>query len=264
VIRRLPQVTTFLAAVFAVPWAMYFLLRDTIAAGQQSALLTWVLVTVWTPTLVALLLSFRSGGALATMRLAMRLVPRRGTLHWLLLAITVPAAITLSAVLAARAFGDASPYLAPSGALPMIALQMMTGATGEELGWRGFLFAELEAKMGSLRAAMFMASAWSLWHICGLLVPGVPQHVVPPGLFLLSVALFGIFLALLFVLTRGSVLATMFAHLSLNVALGLGGTRPTSLAFWCTMVAGFCIVATISLYVLRARDSACEVRVASP
>jgi CAAX protease family protein len=247
----LAGVTTFLAAVFGVSWGLYFLLRVAITAGEQWAVLTWLLATVWTPTFTAFLISWWAGGLAAVKTLALRLIPRRGTFRWLLLACAVPAVITSTAVVSARGLGDEASYIAPSGVLPMVVLQLITGATGEEFGWRGFLLAELEMKLGSLRAALVMAALWSLWHVSGFLIPGVPQQIVPPGLFLSSVALFGIFLALLFFLSRGNVLATILAHLSLNVTLGLGGVQPASLVFWWMMVGILGTVAIVSLHLLR-------------
>jgi hypothetical protein len=51
------QVLLFLAAVNSVPWALYFLLRDQAAEGEVWALFAWLLPTVWSPTVVALLLT---------------------------------------------------------------------------------------------------------------------------------------------------------------------------------------------------------------
>ena len=51
------QVLLFLAAVNSVPWALYFLLRDYAAEGEVWALFAWLLPTVWSPTIVALLLT---------------------------------------------------------------------------------------------------------------------------------------------------------------------------------------------------------------
>ena len=49
------QLLLFLAAVNSVPWALYFLLQDQAAEGEVWALFAWLLPTVWSPTIVALL-----------------------------------------------------------------------------------------------------------------------------------------------------------------------------------------------------------------
>ena len=87
----------------------------------------------------------------------------------------------------------------PLAALPLtIALQIFTGAMGEELGWRGFLLPRLERRLTPRIAALVMAISWALWHLPAFFFPGLPQQHLPPVAFLLMVAAFGIFLALLF------------------------------------------------------------------
>ena len=127
----------------------------------------------------------------------------------------------------------------------MVALQLSTGAVGEELGWRGFLLPHLRRPLGTIASWWVMGILWSLWHVAGMFFPGTPLQIAPPLLFLALVAFFGVFLAFLFEQTGGSVLPTMLAHLSFNVTLGFGGAPPSSLAFWWTMVSIFGLTALI-------------------
>jgi membrane protease YdiL (CAAX protease family) len=41
---------------------------------------------------------------------------------------------------------------------------------GEEVGWRGFLFPQLEKQMSFVKAALLTGFIWSIWHIPGLLM----------------------------------------------------------------------------------------------
>jgi hypothetical protein len=88
-----------------------------------------------------------------------------------------------------------------------------------------------------------MVTLWSSWHIAGFFFPGTPQHMMPPLLNLLFIVFFGVFLAGIFNRTGESVLATMLAHLSLNIGLAMGGVRLSSLWLWWTLVAVFGAVA---------------------
>jgi membrane protease YdiL (CAAX protease family) len=136
------------------------------------------------------------------------------------------------AVFIARAAGDAAPFI-PSAAIPMmVVLQVLTGAVGEELGWRGFLLPRLGKRFGSLTAGWLTAILWSLWHVAGFFFPGTPQHDLMPRVpSLLFVVMFGVFLAFLFNRTGQSIIATILAHLSLNITLGAGGVLLSSLVF---------------------------------
>jgi membrane protease YdiL (CAAX protease family) len=93
---------------------------------------------------------------------------------------------------------------------------------GEELGWRGFLLSRLERRLSPRVAALAMAITWALWHLPAFFFPGLVQQQMPPIAFLLMVAGFGIFLALLFNRTRGHLVSTMLAHFSFNVSVAVG------------------------------------------
>src|SRR5688572_30937357 len=129
----------------------------------------------------------------------------RGASRWFFIAGVFPAVATALAVFSGRAAGDAAPFT-PSGAVPiMLAAQLLTGAVGEELGWRGFLLPRLGIRFGEMGAAWVMAILWSLWHVPAFFFPGMPHQMMPPASGLLSIAFFGVFLAFVFNRTGGSV-----------------------------------------------------------
>jgi len=131
----------------------------------------------------------------------------------------------------------------------MVIFQFLTGAVGEELGWRGFLLPRLGKHLGAMKAAWLMAVLWSLWHVAAFYFPGTPQHqLIPPLPFLIFAAFFGYFLAFIFNRTGGSILATIVAHLSLNLSLGAGGGQLSSPIFWWVLVG---IYAAVALFVTR-------------
>ena len=252
----LMTVLLFLAAVNSVPWALYFLLREPAAEGKVWALFAWLLPTVWSPTIVALLLTRWADGPAGFKEAFGRLRYPHGGMRWLALAAAVPASATAMAVFAARAAGEGAPFI-PLVAVPfVVAMQILTGAVGEELGWRGFLLPRLRTRYGRLPAVWAGASFWSLWHVSSFFFPGMPQQFVPASLFLLVVAFTGVFLGLVFMQGRDSVLATMVAHLSVNITLALRGAAGSSLVFWWTLCAVYGGVALVSTVRLRSRTPA--------
>ncbi len=248
------QIALFLVSVFGVTWTLLLVLRSVAAQGELWPVLAWILPTVWSPTIVALVLTRSMEGPGAVRKeIKARLSYRRGSGRWLLLAGIAPLLGTAIAVFTARAAGDGNPFI-PSAAIPaMFVVQLVTGAVGEELGWRGFLLPRLGKRFGEMTAAWMMAILWSLWHVAAYFVPGMPHQIMPPLLTLLFVALFGVFLAFVFNRAGESALASILAHLSLNIASGFGGVQLSSVVFWRTQVAIFGALALLIALTSRRR-----------
>src|SRR5262245_33082804 len=238
-------VAWFLTIVFSVTWVLCLLLRGPASNGDLRMILAWLLPTVWSPTIAALLLTWRSEGFTGVRRELRRLGYSRGSGPWLVLAVLLPAAAVAGAGFVARASGAAARFIPAAVAPMMVVLQLVTGAVGEELGWRGFLLPRLRSSFGMVASWWVMAIFWGLWHVAGIFFPGTPLQIAPPFLFLLAVVFFGVFLAFLFERTAGSVLPTILAHLSLNITLGIRGASPSSRAFWWTMVSLLGLVALV-------------------
>lgn len=211
---------------------------------------------VWAPTLVAVALLMWAGGAAALRReFTSLLTYRRGSWPWLLVAVSVPLVVAAIALAFARAAGDGAPFI-PTRAIPLtLGLQLITGAVGEELGWRGYLLPRLGARIGAISAAVVMGTLWAAWHLPAFFTPGMPHQALPIPMvsFLVAIACFGVFLAMLFDASDASVLPTMLAHLSLNVTLAIGGVSLASVVFWRTMAAVYFVVAVGGVVRLRVR-----------
>ena len=246
----------FLTGVFAVTWALCLILRPAAEQGGLMVLFAWLLPTVWAPTLIALVVTLLWTGIAGVKQEVGRLRLGRGSARWLILGAAIPALATAMAVWSGRAAGEGGPFT-PSSAIPMmIIFQIITGAVGEELGWRGFLLPRLGKRLGALKAAWLMAVLWSLWHVAAFYFPGTPQYqLIPPVPFLVFIAFFGFFLAFIFNRTGESILATILAHLSLNVSLGTGGVQLSSPIFWWVLVG---IFATFAFLATRIGPSPAE------
>jgi uncharacterized protein len=226
-------ILAFIVLANAVTWLACLLLRSTFAAGHLWALFTFVFVTVWSPTVIALALSFSFEGTSGVRNLLGFLFQGFSKNNlWYLTGILVPVAAVASAIIIARHLHSGAAFL-PLAALPLtLGLQVFTGAMGEELGWRGFLLSHLERRLSPRVASLVTAITWALWHLPAFFFPGMPQQHMPPIAFLLMVAAFGIFLALLFNRTRGHLVSTMLAHFSFNMSLAVGGAILGSVFIW--------------------------------
>ena len=133
--RGCSRVVWFLASVFSVTWALCLVLRGPAANGNLLMMLAWLLPTVWSPTVAALLLAWRSEGSTGIRRELRRVSYRRGSGRWLALAAAVPIATVLTAVLVSRAAGHAAPFARASDLPFIVGLELVAGPVGEELGW---------------------------------------------------------------------------------------------------------------------------------
>ncbi len=238
------QVVLFLILVFGITWSVGFWVAAQPAPTSLSGFLAAFLPQVWAPTFIAFTLVAVSHGARGVRaEVVERLKYRRGATPWLALAATTPAVATAFAVAAARFAGDGAPFT-PSDAVPLaIGLQIITGAVGEELGWRGFLLPRLRKHYGPVMAAWVMGSLWSVWHVPAWFVPWLPHRTFPLASTLIMTACFGVFMAFVFYRAGESVLATILAHLSLNIMTAMGGVRLSSFVFWTTLAAIFSVIA---------------------
>jgi hypothetical protein len=96
-------ILAFIVLVNAVGWLACLLLRPTFAAGHLWAFFTFVFVTVWSPTVIALTLSFSFEGT-SGIRNLLGLLFRGFSKNklWYLVGILVPVAIVACAIIIAR------------------------------------------------------------------------------------------------------------------------------------------------------------------
>ena len=248
------EIALFILLLFGITWPWGVLVTPAAMSHGQWIFLAAFLPMVWMPTFIALSLTRYTQDAEAVRReLGVRLSVRRG---WgiVLLAGATPLLIGAVALGVARAVGDGAPFIPSTALLTSIVIQVISGSTGEELGWRGFLLPRLRSRLGATGGAVVMGCLWALWHVPAFYTPGMPHRFMPMGPMLTLIALFGVFLAGLFYRSGDSVLPTMAAHISLNVILGIGGVNLASLAFWMTMVVLTAPVALVSMVWSTARQ----------
>jgi len=248
------EVAIFIVLLFGITWPWgYFVTPAAMAHGQLAFLAAFVPL-VWTPTLIALgIIGYTEGSAGIRRELRARLSLRGGAAI-LVLAGAIPLIAGAVAIVVARAAGDGAAFLPLTAILISIVIQMVTGSTGEELGWRGFVLPRLRARMGTTAASLTMALLWVVWHVPAFYTPGMPHQFMPIGPTLAAIAFFGVFMAALFYRAGDSVLPTMAAHISLNVILGVGGFNGASVAFWTTMAALNAPIAVATLLWPRRRQ----------
>jgi uncharacterized protein len=161
----------FFGLAFLVPW-----LAGGLVIAQNYGVLSgsmpmepFLILGSWTPNLAAFLVL----GLVIRRRNGIRTLLRgwtrwRATPAWYAVAVS-PLLMGLLIVAIVRGLlgqsaGDGEP--ASAGVLAVVLLlALVTGATGEELGWRGFALPRLQARMNALAASVVLGLAWGLWHL---------------------------------------------------------------------------------------------------
>lgn len=143
--------------------------------------------------------------------------------HWA--ALLLPAAVAGSIMLVAwlsEAFPVPEIHGPGAGLLAPLVI-LLFGPLPEEIAWRGFALERLLGSVDGLRASLILAGVWMLWHLPLFLIPGTYQAELGLGtpafaLFMAMLVPNAIVLTALYCSTRGSVLAAVLMHASINLA----------------------------------------------
>ena len=157
-----PALTTFLGLTFASSAVLWWLIIS--AGGLEANGGLYVLALMWCPGV----------SALVTRLIFQRNLRGEGWLpgspRWLALAYVLPlgyAGVAYGAVwLTGLGRFDIAAFKTP--VLPFLvfgSLQSLMSATGEELGWRGFLVPTLAKTMSFQRTAVVSGAIWAAWHV---------------------------------------------------------------------------------------------------
>ena len=174
------------------------------------------------PSLMALVLAARSADAPALLR---GLTHWRLPARWYAAALLVPAVLMLTAVGLDVLLGGTPPAFPAPGRWPLVAVNFLAvlligGPLGEELGWRGFALPRLEGRFGLMAAAVLLGLIWAAWHLPLFLLPGTPQSQLPFGWFVVQTVAFSVVLAWVYRRTGGSLLLVVLMHGAVNTLAG--------------------------------------------
>lgn len=188
----------------------------------EVILMPTMIVASWTPNIAAFttlgLIVRERGGIRALLR---RWVRVRVPIVAYLLVLVYVAIVGLS-ILIYRVTGGEMPGAAEFRIGPlliMIPIFLITGATGEELGWRGLMLGELQKRWSGLSSALIIAPCWVVFHVPLWLRPEFGYAGVPFGWFALSTVALSVTLACVVNESGGSLFTVTLAHFLMNFGL---------------------------------------------
>jgi len=185
-----------------------------------------IAVASWTPNLAAVVVTGVTGGKMETKKLFAGWLKWRVNPWWYLFGLA-PILIALVSAGLYSAFGSTAVPRASAGPtasafVMMLFFNTIQGATGEELGWRGFALPSLQKRFSPLASAIILGLVVSGWH--GLLHLVSPIGV-PEWQFWLLLISYSVIVAWSYNGTRGSVLIATLFHFAFNFSIELVSTR---------------------------------------
>jgi CAAX protease family protein len=276
-VRRHPLVTFFVLAYLLFVVALLAIGVSVAVAGTLPAVVMSVLAAVasWAPNEAAVITARAADGPGAVGRLASGWLRWRVGIGWYLFGLA-PLGVMFAIAAVARAAGAPAPEARlgspdAAGWILLVFFSIVQGATGEELGWRGFALPRLQVCYSRLVAAIVLGLLISGWHSILHLIDPKP---VPEWQFWFTLTCYSVVVAWAYNRTGGSLLITSLFHFSFNAGFALlvdGGLGLVDLAplFWGLVpVFGLAAVAVVLVegrgYWLSTAREPDDVRTSSP
>ncbi len=114
-------------------------------------------------------------------------------------------------------------------------LSIVTGATGEELGWRGFLLPRLQERFNALISTLIVGLIWALWHLPLWTLKGQIWEMVPYWAFALGAISSSVIFTFVLNNTDGSLFMASLIHFAMNYGMnvvGILGLIPSPREAW--------------------------------
>lgn len=168
----------------------------------------------WTPTLIVLIL-FRKLYPNTTFKEYFRLhFKKKIKAGDFISTLFLQVLVLVLAVLAYFTFNNKPlntiSLIAASSILPVLIMDLTSGAMGEELGWRGYLQNLLQKKNTPFKAGIIVGIIWGLWHLPLMILSGYTDY-----------ELIYFCIAFMVAITSFSVVITYFYNKSKNILIAM-------------------------------------------
>lgn len=222
-IARLHPARAYFLLTFGISWAGALAVAlPALVRGNQPSNLTGILMfpaMLLGPVISGIVLTVVIDGRSGLKELVRRIIRWRFPIRWYAV-LLIPPALVLGLLLLLEKF--MSPEFAPNRFYLGVAFGVPAGIC-EEIGWMGFAFPKMRAKLSPLLAAITLGLLWGLWHLPAINYLGA---AVPHGnywlrfffVFTIAMTAMRVIIAWLYVNT-GSVLSAQLMHICSTGAL---------------------------------------------
>jgi uncharacterized protein len=217
----------------------------------------------WMPNLAAVTMIGLTMGTAGKRKLLEQYCNVHIPARWFLVALTPVPLMFAAAGLYNLAGGTApgNPVGLPLGFwINLIGMSLVTGATGEEGGWRGFALPRLQNRFGPLAGSLILGLAWNFWHFPLWMMSGMAGIALLTYILAFTLGLLGLtfFMTWLYNKVPNSLVPIIIVHFSLNFSAGLVGPDGLGLAQSTALMAifgGLMILTDLFLWTLARRPA---------
>lgn len=249
-------------------WLPQALTSRGIASMQVPGYLA--LLAGYGPALAAIIVASLAYGRQGLRELFGRLLRWRVGIQWYLIALLLPALVTLLALSLNSLTGGTSPDFSAAGfpfgpaetplwqkiLILFLVFTLGFDGLGEETGWRGFALPRLLDRYSPLLASLILGGLWAVWHFPYALTEGTFLSEVPLHWFFINLLAVSIIYTWIFINTNGSLLPVLLFHAAGNTTSNLLPILPPAASdlriYYFTIVIN-CIIA-ILVYLLSIRN----------
>jgi membrane protease YdiL (CAAX protease family) len=140
--------------------------------------------------------------------------------------------------------------------LTSLVLSTITGAMGEELGWRGFLLPRLQRRFDALSSSLIVGVIWALWHLPLWLLPGYGWDAIPYWTFAIGAISTSVIMTWVLNNAEGSLVLASIIHLMMNYGLSVVsilGLVPSPRNYWMIASVLFAVYAVLVVLIAGPR-----------
>jgi membrane protease YdiL (CAAX protease family) len=217
----------FFGLSYLVFWALLGVTGGIMALGAPAAAVTIMKnVCAWAPTMVVAILFKRLNPGVRLPDYLRRHFRAGVRPLAFVLMLVIQAGIAAGAIaLQMAAVGTAAgavPFIGLTAALTALVVNVTSGATGEELGWRGYALPELQKRRTPFVSALIVGVAWGFWHAPLWLMSGYAGLDLVRYVACFLVAIVSVSVVITFFYNRGgNILVAMWIHFLFNFFLQL-------------------------------------------
>ena len=234
-IARKPLLAYFVLS-YALFWLVLilFILVVTASGLKMTSVPSWAMPLVqiigsWMPTAAALIVTGITEGRGWIKKLILRFTHFKLPARWYFAAL-IPFGLAFAAAGIYRLGGGAASggvSLSLSFWVGLITINLFTGATGEESGWRGFALPRLLEKYSPLKAGILVGLAWNFWHLPLWFTSGFSSLSLLEYILFFSIAIISLAVLMTWILckTSNSLIPMVITHFSFNVGFALIGPK---------------------------------------
>jgi membrane protease YdiL (CAAX protease family) len=245
-------------AIKRFPLVSFFVLAYAFALGLAllaNVSLLFGFLSLFGPAAAAILVTASVDGQAEVRALFRRLAIWRVGLRWYVVALGLPALLSLGVVGLSLALGAPTDVqFIEQSPLTVILFILVIG---EELGWRGYALPRLQARYGGLGASLILGLLWAGWHLPNQFISGLEYYGYGFGAFTLYVLPMTVLFTWLANHTHGSVLLAWLFHGAINTLIFVNNAIDIVQRWWLS-AAVYGVVAVVVVLVagpgLRSRQ----------